>query len=160
MKVFSNSGKLFLLTLFIILMFSTPPVQAAEAGKHFFQDRLPPLELHGFLELRAGCRTQNDPYEKDASVMEARLQAEFYTYTDWAEFKYKGDVWGDGVTKEGKYDTREAWMFLRPTDSMDIKVGRQVLTWGTGDLVFLNDMFPKDWQSYFIGRDKEYLILE
>jgi hypothetical protein len=40
---------------------------------------------------------------------------------------------------------------------MDVKVGRQVLTWGTGDLLFINDMFPKDWQSFFIGRDVEYL---
>jgi len=28
---------------------------------------------------------------------------------------------------------------------------------GTGDLVFINDLFPKDWQSFFIGRDTEYL---
>ena len=66
-------------------------------------------------------------------------------------------MWGDGVTEKGEYDTREAWIFTRPTDFLDIKIGRQVLTWGTGDLVFLNDLFPKDWQSYFIGRDKEYL---
>jgi len=38
-----------------------------------------------------------------------------------------------------------------------LKVGRQILTWGTGDLVFINDLFPKDWQSFFIGRDTEYL---
>jgi len=31
------------------------------------------------------------------------------------------------------------------------------LAWGTGDLVFINDVFPKDWQSFFIGRDVEYL---
>jgi hypothetical protein len=40
---------------------------------------------------------------------------------------------------------------------VDLKLGRQVLTWGTGDLIFLNDLFPKDWQSFFIGRDDEYL---
>jgi hypothetical protein len=40
---------------------------------------------------------------------------------------------------------------------MDLKTGRQILTWGTGDLVFINDLFPKDWQSFFIGRDVEYL---
>jgi hypothetical protein len=32
-----------------------------------------------------------------------------------------------------------------------------VLTWGTGDLVFLNDLFPKSWVSFFSGRDDEYL---
>jgi hypothetical protein len=40
---------------------------------------------------------------------------------------------------------------------MDVKVGRQILTWGTGDLRFLNDLFPKDWNAFFIGRDVEYL---
>lgn len=39
----------------------------------------------------------------------------------------------------------------------DLKMGRQVLTWGTGDLIFINDLFPKDWKSFFIGRDVEYL---
>ncbi len=40
---------------------------------------------------------------------------------------------------------------------VDVKLGRQILTWGTGDLLFINDLFPKDWQSFFIGRDEEYL---
>jgi hypothetical protein len=44
-----------------------------------------------------------------------------------------------------------------PFPFMDVKVGRQILTWGTGDLVFLNDLFPKDWQAFFLGRDQEYL---
>jgi hypothetical protein len=79
------------------------------------------------------------------------------TQTQWAQFKYKGDVWYDGILTQVRYDTREAWMFLRPSEYLDIKIGRQVLTWGTGDLVFLNDLFPKDWQSFFIGRDAEYL---
>ncbi|MEZ4528330.1 MAG: hypothetical protein R2941_20645, partial [Desulfobacterales bacterium] len=96
-------------------------------------------------------------YEKDMSVMETRLQAEFFTSADWADFKYKGDVWADGITEQAEYNTREAWIFSRPADFMDVKIGRQILTWGTGDLVFLNDLFPKDWQSFFIGRDAEYL---
>jgi hypothetical protein len=40
---------------------------------------------------------------------------------------------------------------------MDVKTGRQILTWGTGDLIFINDLFPKDWNAFFIGRDEEYL---
>ena len=40
---------------------------------------------------------------------------------------------------------------------MGLEIGRQVLTWGTGDLVFLNDLFPKDWVSFFAGREDEYL---
>lgn len=147
-----------LLFMFLLVMLSSASqVSAAENEKSSFFDQFSPVEAHGFVETRAGCRTQNDPYEKDISVMEARVQLELFTYTDWAEFKYKGDAWLDGVQERGEYDTREAWFFTRPTTFLDVKVGRQILTWGTGDLVFLNDMFPKDWQSYFIGRDKEYL---
>jgi hypothetical protein len=40
---------------------------------------------------------------------------------------------------------------------MDVKLGRQILTWGTGDLLFVNDLFPKDWRAFFTGRDVEYL---
>jgi hypothetical protein len=40
---------------------------------------------------------------------------------------------------------------------MDLKAGRQILTWGTGDLLFINDLFSKDWKSFFSGRDEEYL---
>jgi len=58
---------------------------------------------------------------------------------------------------EGWVDLRQANVLLSPVQWMDVKVGRQILTWGTGDLLFLNDNFPKDWQSYFIGRKVEYL---
>ena len=122
-----------------------------------FKDIFQNMDVHGFTELRGGYRLRKDPYEKDMSVMESRLQLDFSSYNDWADFKYKSDVWGDGVTEQGDYDTRELWMFTRPTDFMDVKIGRQVLTWGTGDLLFLNDLFPKDWQSFLIGRDTEYL---
>lgn len=114
-------------------------------------------ELHGYGELRSGFRTRNDPHEKELSVMEARLQLELSVSDPWFDFKYKGDAWADGITERGEYDTRELWFFARPAAFLDIKAGRQVLTWGTGDLVFLNDLFPKDWQSFFIGRDAEYL---
>ena len=58
---------------------------------------------------------------------------------------------------EGVLDLREATLFFRPVDFMDIKLGRHILTWGTGDLIFINDLFPKDWDSFFIGRNPEYL---
>lgn len=116
-----------------------------------------PIEAHGFFELRGGYRTRKDKYEKDMSVMESRLQLDLSSTTDWADFKFKGDFFGDRVTEQGDFDLREANVFTRPADWMDVKIGRQILTWGTGDLVFINDMFPKDWNSFFIGRDTDYL---
>jgi hypothetical protein len=41
--------------------------------------------------------------------------------------------------------------------NIDFKVGRQILTWGTGDLIFINDVFAKDYRSFFVGRDDQYL---
>lgn len=116
-----------------------------------------PVETHGFYEMRGGYRTRKDRYEKDMSIMENRFQLDLYSYLDWGDIRFKGDVYGDLVTEKGYFDMREANVFLRPLDYMDLKAGRQILTWGTGDLIFINDLFPKDWQSFFIGRDTEYL---
>jgi hypothetical protein len=127
----------------------------ADANDSFFSKLS--VEMHGFYEVRAGWRLRKDKYEKDMSIMENRLQLDLYSYLDWADLRFKGDVFGDLVTEKGHFDLREANVFTRPTDFMDLKVGRQILTWGTGDLIFINDMFPKDWQSFFIGRDTEYL---
>ncbi|WP_216846846.1 hypothetical protein [Halodesulfovibrio sp. MK-HDV] len=131
------------------------PAAAAQEGSIF--EQFAPIEFNGYIEARTGVRTQNDPEEKPFSMAEVRVQGEVFTYTDWADFKYKGDVRADGVINRICYETRELWIFSRPTDFMDVKIGRQVLTWGTGGLVFLNDLFPKDWRSFFIGRDAEYL---
>jgi len=136
------------------------PVKAASDSKNAngsFLAKLPEVEIHGFYEMRAGYRLRKDRYEKDTSIMENRLQLDLSSYLDWGDIKFKGDVFGDLVTEQADFDLREANIFTRPFDFMDLKVGRQILTWGTGDLVFINDLFPKDWQSFFIGRDTEYL---
>jgi len=155
------ASKLLWITGFCIV-FSLTAVAAAvasdenaEAEESFFSKL--PIETHGFYEVRGGYRLQNDKYEKDMSIMEGRFQFDLFSYFDWGDVKVKGDLLGDLVTEEGDFDLREANVFTRPTDFMDLKVGRQILTWGTGDLIFINDLFPKDWQSFFIGRDTEYL---
>ncbi|MBW8040141.1 MAG: hypothetical protein FVQ85_09105 [Planctomycetes bacterium] len=116
-----------------------------------------PIETHGFYEIRSGYRVRKDPHQKDMSVMENRFQIDLASYPDWGDLKVKGDVLGDLVEEQADFDLREGSIFTQPLEFMDLKVGRQILTWGTGDLIFINDMFPKDWQSFFIGRDTEYL---
>lgn len=144
--------KLYFCGLFL-LIFS---VSAAGSEDGLFSD-FAPLRYNGYIEARSGYRTRNDKYQKDMSLNEVRMQLEASTYNDWADFEIKGDVYAGLVEEEAQFDLREAFMFSRPFRFMDVKVGRQVLTWGTGDLLFINDMFPKDWQSFFIGRDVEYL---
>lgn len=153
MRHFSACFKTAVLTVLLIIPFVSELKAELKMPGAFDQ-----LEINGFFELRGGVRTRNDPVEKDISLMEGRLQLELFTYTDSVDFKYKADLYADHVIEQYReYDTREAWVFIRPFGLIDMIIGRQVLTWGTGDLVFINDLFPKDWQSFFIGRDEEYL---
>ncbi|HCO94277.1 MAG TPA: hypothetical protein DIU00_10045, partial [Phycisphaerales bacterium] len=123
-------------TALAIVWFSTliamPFVAAASdentAGEDSFFPDLP-IETHGFYEVRGGYRLQEDKYEKDMSIMEGRFQLDLFSYLDWGDIKFKGDVYGDLVTEKGYFDMREANIFTRPTDFMDLKVGRQILTW-------------------------------
>ncbi len=115
------------------------------------------IDYYTFLDMRSGLRLQEDPYEKDATLAEMRLQTDLTKSFDWIELKLKFDILGDMVLEETDVDLRELHLSFSPFDNMDVKLGRQVMTWGTGDLLFVNDLFPKDWKSFFIGRDTEYL---
>ncbi|MCU0856905.1 MAG: hypothetical protein MUC65_00685 [Pontiellaceae bacterium] len=125
------------------------------------------LALHGFVDARYGLRTQNDPNKGDKTLEELRLQLSRVWYQDLFTATVRSDFLFDGVannhdqlnleTGKGPVDLREMNVQFTPVDWMDIKAGRQILTWGTGDLLFINDLFPKDWKSFFAGRDEEYL---
>jgi hypothetical protein len=124
-------------------------------------------DLHGFVDGRYGIRTQSDPNKGDKTLEELRLQLSRVWYQDLFTATMRSDFLYDGVanshdridleTGEGPIDLREANIQFTPVDWADVKVGRQILTWGTGDLLFINDLFSKDWKSFFAGRDEEYL---
>ena len=121
------------------------------------RDRFP-LDLHGFWEVRAGVRTQKDAAQPaDATLGETRLQLETEKAWNRAVLEFTGDAYLDAVLEDVEFDLRQLRLTWTPFDALDIRLGRQVLTWGTGDMLFINDLFPKDWQSFFIGRDQEYL---
>ena len=125
-----------------------------------------PKDLHGFADLRAGIRTGEDETQKDESLAEGRLQLDYTYLGNLFEARLRADFLYDDVVDDrdidlekgrGWFDLREANILFSPTQSIDVKLGRQILTWGAGDLLFINDLFPKDWQSFFNGRDVEYL---
>ena len=125
-----------------------------------------PLALYGFIDARAGVRVGDDVGDKDTSLGEVRLQLETEQYFDQVTFNAVVDFVLDPVADEyrpdlasgeGAIDPRQLNVEFSPLDFADLKLGRQVVTWGTGDLVFINDLFAKDWNSFFLGRDVEYL---
>lgn len=148
-----------------------PPPGPAEAdeparAKDTAVDVVDWLGLSGFWEARGGVRTQEDPDQRQASIGETRLQVDLerpvgeLVLRVTADFHYDAVPDGHAVDLErgeGWLDLRQANLTFSPAEFMDVKVGRQILTWGTGDLLFVNDLFPKDWRSFFIGRDVDYL---
>jgi hypothetical protein len=70
----------------------------------------------------------------------------------------KGDLFHDAIGDRFDVDLREAYAGFTK-GPIDLRLGRQIVTWGVGDLVFIGDVFPKDWESFFSGRPLEYLKL-
>jgi hypothetical protein len=134
---------------------------------HLSAVRAADIETSGFIDARYGMRTQDDPNKGDTTLEELRLQLSSIWYQDLFTATVRSDFLYDGVannhdridleTGEGPIDLRELNVLFTPASWADIKVGRQILTWGTGDLLFVNDLFSKDWKSFFAGRDEEYL---
>ena len=141
-----------------------PAMQPSHASEDW-REALP-FELTGFIETRVGSRLQSDDDQKQLSIGEARLHLQASKSWDALTLNLTSDLLYDPIasdhavdleTGSGWFDLREANLVTQPFAFMDAKWGRQILTWGTGDFLFINDMFPKDWNSFFIGREDEYL---
>ncbi|MBI1883345.1 MAG: hypothetical protein HYS08_03970 [Chlamydiae bacterium] len=127
----------------------------------------PTKNIHGFVEAAYGPKLNQDglTQKNGFNFMEQRLQLktsyrpdQSETLARWnTEFFYKGDLLVDEHEEAVRYHIREANGVFSPFSWLDVKLGRQILTWGTGDLLFINDVFPKDFESFFMGRDDEYL---
>ncbi|MEP4891985.1 MAG: hypothetical protein ABJV04_18325 [Aliiglaciecola sp.] len=118
----------------------------------------------GFIDVSAGNRISSDPVIDGAKTLrDIRLQVQWEKLLSHSSLTITSDLYYDGVLDDVKLDVREfAWQgrldaFGEWGKYFDLKLGQQVLTWGTGDYLFLNDLFPKDYQSFFAGRNDDYL---
>ncbi len=117
------------------------------------------LEIHGFVQanysLRLADPAAGDPVD-DLLLGEQRVQLDLARSSGAASFGTKVDFVHDAIAGEGELDVREAHVTLGG-DRYDVTVGRQILTWGVGDLVFINDVFTKDWTALIAGQPLQYL---
>lgn len=124
-------------------------------------------DLFGFVEYGTGGRITGTRVDSpttgdklsDYVLRELRLQLQSDLYGDLGEAHFKVDVLSDQIgADETEVAVREGYVkFVTFADRLEVRVGRQPTTWGTGDLLFINDLFPKDYVSFFSGRDDEYL---
>ena len=144
-----------LLIATLALLFSRS-VQAQESDRNWG------IDFQGFALGTFAARTHSDkppgPEGRSFLLAEERLRLELNLWTDAveAEVLVKLDGVHDGVSEKFELDLREAYLDWT-TGALDFRFGRQIATWGVGDLLFINDVFPKNWVSFFSGRPLEYL---
>ncbi len=121
------------------------------------------VALHGFLQAGYASRVTGERPSSasgDFLVGEERLQLALSgaVPSNPAAFSVKADFFHDGIARKAEMEVREAYLDLGE-GPLSARLGRQIITWGTGDLLFINDVFPKDWTALFSGRPLEYLKL-
>jgi hypothetical protein len=120
------------------------------------------IEINGFLmgnfSGRTTGQTPTGEEGRDLLLAEERLRLDIFGWTESVEAsaRVKGDFVFDNVARDFDVDMREAYLDYT-TGDFDFRLGRQIATWGVGDLLFINDRFPKDFVSFFSGRPLEYL---
>lgn len=121
------------------------------------QETVSPWQTGGFIEAAYGRFLQDNIVANETSLSEFRGRFEIDYSHEQFELSAKGELLYDDGLDDVLFNTRELTFAARALDNLDIKLGRQVLTWGAGDYLFLNDLFAKDWQSFFAGREDSYL---
>ncbi len=115
------------------------------------------ISLHGFLQGNYSADTSSsNPDGGDFKVAEERLQLKLDASKDPFHLFIKEDGWYDHIAQRWDSDLREGYVDYT-SGKWDARIGRQIITWGVGDLVFINDVFPKDFEAFFSGRPLEYL---
>src|SRR4030066_711723 len=119
------------------------------------------ITFHGFVQGNLSARitgeeTPDSSEGGDYLSGEQRLRGEITGSAESAAFTLRADLVHDSVSDEDKIDIREGYIDYR-TDNYDLRAGRQIITWGAGDLLFINDTYPKNYSALFSGQPLEYL---
>jgi len=122
------------------------------------------LSWNGFVQSHVAARTAdvNCPAGTECNYPAADLRGELgadgKNAAGNAGFFGRFDLLRDFALDDTRLTTRELYGDLR-SEKAATRLGRQVITWGVGDLLFINDTFPKDQVSLFTGQPLEYFKL-
>ncbi len=125
------------------------------------------IEVHGFWQgnysVRLGGANPADypgqsAAEQELIRAEERIRLEGYPLPYSPNYRgfFKLDLFHDTTDGAWKGDLREAY-FDYYSDKWDLRVGRQLITWGVGDLVFISDVWPKNWDALLTGMPLGFL---
>lgn len=115
------------------------------------------LTFSGFLQQNTAFNTAGEnPDGRHYKWLEERLRLQLDASSGGLRLLAKGDLAYDHLGRKNESELREGYIDYA-AGNWDVRAGRQVITWGLGDLVFVNDVFPKDHEALFAGRPLEYL---
>ena len=121
------------------------------------------LDLSGFFEFEQGANITKTGAQRatgsDTNYVLAnrRFRIDAAKTNEKGGFYAKVDLTIDQVTDKEEVEAREIRFQYKVNKYLDLSIGRQVSTWGVADMLFINDLFPKDWVANFTGRDMEWL---
>jgi len=133
------------------MLASVPPATAAEG-----------IAWNGFVQSHVAARTSgvNCPDGTECDFPSAELRSQLETEGKNAAgntgFLGRFDLLRDFALDDTRLETRELYGDLR-SEKLAARLGRQVITWGVGDLLFINDTFPRDQVALFTGQPQQYL---
>ena len=122
------------------------------------------VSLDGFAQSHVAGRTSRvdcpsgTACDFPAAELRGQLKAEGKNAGGDAGFLGRFDLLRDAAVDDTRLVTRELVGDLT-SERASARLGRQVITWGVGDLLFINDTFPKDWVAFFTGQPMQYLKL-
>ena len=115
------------------------------------------VTLSGFVQQNTAFNTvAANPDNRHYKWLEERAQIKLDATEGAWRLLAKGDFAYDHLGHNDQSELREGYVDYAASN-WDLRVGRQIITWGLGDLVFVNDFFPKDYEALFAGRPLEYL---
>ncbi|MDP2851847.1 MAG: hypothetical protein Q8O23_00405, partial [Gallionella sp.] len=110
------------------------------------------LAFSGFLQQNTAFNTRAaNPDGRHHKWLEERAQLKLDASDGALRLLAKGDLAWDHLGRQDQSELRELYVDYTASN-WDTRIGRQVITWGLGDLVFVNDVFPKDHEALFSGR--------
>ncbi len=129
----------------LAFFFSSSPADAIDAS------------LHGFFEGNYSLDVASkNPDGGNFKWADERVQLRLDASKEPFHMFLKTDAFYDHIDARGDVELREGYLDYT-AGVWDARVGRQVITWGVGDLLFLNDTYPKDFEAFFSGRPLEYM---
>lgn len=105
-------------------------------------------DLSGFMQVQQTGRT-HEPGA--ATVQQALAELLLEQRAEALSLSVRAEAAYDEAIDDSRIAAREAFLDWAPAADLELRLGRQVLTWGVSEYLYVNDVFPKNHDAFFTG---------